>query len=184
MRRLLAGLCAVIALSGSAPTAMAQNIGAEYAAAFQAFRFAGTDPDLNEQARIIAATLPELEGKWIRADILAGEGPQFNASRIADYCDSIVYALRQTAPHGFVMGRTNREGDVVLNIRHDYLGGRLFQRSADENEVMASLGMDLLPGTMFIATTYTGRVMLYHPSQNILVMQRETWNAEIYARCP
>ena len=185
MRLILAAVAALTVLS---LPAHAQDIAAEYANAYRAF---SVMPDggvgVEAAAAAVVALLPTLEGEWVEAGILAGDTPFVDVDLIVRACERVRYNLVQTSQHGFTLNRLAGQTGESMAVRHDYRAMNIFQRSVAENDFLNLLGIDPLSDqaarALSVSDSY-GRVYLFHPSANILVMQLENGTTEIYARCP
>ena len=177
---------ALTCLSMALPAA-AQDIAAEYAAAFAAFTlpgYAGRDPEAALAA--IEASLPGLQGNWVRADLLSDDTAVLDPAMLANACARHYEQLVHSSPHGFEMRRTNRDGKVLLRVQYDFVGLNFFDRSYDEAEWLAYLGFDA--DQMAHASAYYGQprgeVILFVPGPNTMVFQETRGLTEIYTRCP
>ena len=183
MRRLLLS----IALTLLTLPVQAQDMLADYSAAYSAFILPGSmalEPDTTLAA--IEAILPLLQGDWVRGDRLSGDTSELNADRVADACGGMFERLVQTSPHGFDLQHIRGTGDVTLHVRHDYMGLNRFQRSFDEAEWLAFIGLDPdRPGIGgFYHTQPRGEVFLFVPNANVMVLLDSRGVTEIYVRCP
>ncbi|EYD78040.1 hypothetical protein Rumeso_00377 [Rubellimicrobium mesophilum DSM 19309] len=183
---------ALLTLFLATAPAMAQDLASQYAAAARAFTLPGA-PSLG-QADLLAdaavmALLPGLQGDWAPAGVLFTDPAGLDPAILRQACERTPSALVQTAPRSFELRRTSgRDGQAVtMAIRHDWIIGNTFDRSVDENEAMAYLGLDGLdeirPG-MLALPGLRGQVSLFNPSPDILVLVAPGGPPEILARCP
>jgi hypothetical protein len=179
----------VLALFGLmvATSTQAQDLAADYAAAFTAFTLPGSSPhDPDAAAAAIVALLPALQGDWVRGDLLAEDTADLDTGTLDHACDVVVDRLVITSPHGFDMQHTNAKGEVSLHIRYDYIGQHNFQRWYDENEWLTRLGIE--PDRSGMGHIYLnqarGEVAMFVPGPTILVLDDARGMTEIYVRCP
>jgi hypothetical protein len=165
----------------------AQDAAADYASAFAAFTLPGLDPhDPDSAATAIATLLPELQGKWVRGDLLTDDTAFLDTSTLGRACEVGFEQLVQVSPHGFDMQRTNAKGEIGLHFRYDYIGLHNFQRWYDETEWLTRLGIE--PDRSGMGHIYLnqgrGAVALFLPAPSIMVMEDTRGMTEIYVRCP
>ncbi len=180
MRPLLAALLLL-----AAPAA-AQDLPAQFGAAVGAFALPDESNDYEAAAAHIAELLPSLGGDWVAGHILFPGTDELDPELVAVACARLVLRLEPTSPHGFALSWVRDGAPTGLVVRHDYLGFRSFQRSADETAVRAYLGLpeDMMNMNVFTSPAWRGEVQLYHPSPDILVLQPTGTGAEILVRCP
>ena len=193
MRRTLAALAT--ALTTAAPLA-AQDLATEYMAAARMFSLPGGPNDYEAQMAWAAGLVVDLRGRWSPAYILLDEveSPEGLArlagmsANLANWCGQVVHEARVAGPHSFDLAVFTRGADSGHAVRYQYVSGRSFQRSIDEVAYLTRLGMldgeRALPPQIYASTAVAGIVEVFHPSDNVLVIQVLGGNAEIYVRCP
>ncbi len=207
VRPIVTAAATSLSMLGLARGAAAQDLAAQYLAAAAAFQPTGSvfDPDLSRQA--IARLMDDIVGRWVpMTPLLAGNadfdaGPEA-AALVSETSDSacarenIAQALSVTSPYRFeLLRRYTRDGqDNGLATVYTHMRYNLFFRETDEAAYLEYLGVrDPETGEDRIATgamldssapTRIGPVAIYHPSEDVLVVQPDYGPAEIYLRCP
>lgn len=182
----------LVALALTAAPAVAQDLAGQYAAAARAFTLPGVaslgQSDLMEDDAVMAI-LPTIEGDWAAASVLFTDPFSVDASILQEACERTPSTLAQTAPRSFELRRSRSAGGqaISLSLRHDWVIGNTFDRSAAENEVIAYLGLDAMeeiPAGMLTLPGLRAEVQMFHPSADILVFAAPGQPPEILARCP
>jgi hypothetical protein len=185
MKIIVAGLCALLAF---APTARAQDLTTQYAAAHLAFLNTSLREDPLAQRQLIAQTLLDLQGRWFPASVMQQNDPQLRTDLVQSVCESSS-SLEITAPtpYQFLMTRTDRRGNTMTH-HFDYVVSNIFQLHIDDNEYATYVGIadneERMAQIMQSAAGRFGPYAMYHPSPDILVMQPSYGPPDIYARCP
>ncbi len=186
----------VAALALLAGPALAQGddtVAAQFADAARAFTLPGSrslaSTDLASDQAVLA-TLPSLEGRWLPAHILVPDPTGLDEDLLARHCGRLAaITLERTSNRGFVLIREAEHDGVsrALRIRHDWMIGNTFDRSVEEAEAMAYLGLgpqEEFPTGMLALPSMRGYVAMFHPSPDILVFASQGGGPEILVRCP
>lgn len=184
MKTIFTGLCALLTL---APTARAQDLTTQYAAAHLAFLNTTVLNNPLAQRQLIGQTLLDLQGNWFPASLVQMGDPQLDRETVQTVCGAVVFVLTAPAPHQFLMTRTDRRGNSLT--RHfDYLVSNTFQLHVDDVEYTQYMGItnrdELIAQILQNTAGRFGTYALYHPSPSILVLQPANGAPDIYVRCP
>lgn len=132
------------------------------------------------------AVLAELDGKWLRLDLLARNGDVTETAMRQD-CPS--FGVRVAVKDDFSFRMTRNEGkDGQIDTIFNALGGNLFSQSTDAAQYLHYLQIDMknppkgLLESMMIDTG--GLATITRPSPDILVVQLNYRQPLIYGRCP
>lgn len=180
----LAGLCAL-----ALPRSGLADAAADEAAAWQKFMLiAQSSTDRDEIGAAIDLMLADRQGDRKQASILFNS-PLYVGDLAARARDRPISRLVKTSSHGFAVVTPSRVDAVVqqISVRHERMGGRSFQRAADQAEVEARLGpADQSAITLFVFSSpgWRGVVEVFHPPRDVLVIQRQGSRADIQMRCP
>lgn len=179
-------------LAAPAAPALAQDVGAQYLAALDAFLLP-TVPDLSIDSLAgddaFESLLPSLEGDWIVASRLGPSRDALDPSMFDRACEVDALALVATAPHSFELRRSyEKDGETrSLAISHDFIMGNSFDRGVAQANMIDYLGLDSLPSHRpgaFNFFSMRGPVALFHPSPDVLVLVAPVAAPDILVRCP
>ncbi len=176
--------------------AIAQDLAAEFAAAAEIFAIPGdyregiAEVEMAEALNRAKAT----NGAWLPADALTGVPANAQnldiltetIGRIGDFCGNLRRVASQTGPRSFEMRVFNKDGDTGFAVNYQFVGGRSYQRSVDEDAMLTRYGMtgEEARIDMYATSTIAGYVEVYLPSPNVLVIQPLGIGPEVYLRCP
>jgi hypothetical protein len=180
---MLRPLMAALALVGLTSAAQAEApLLEQYRSASAAFLGSASLPE-DYSSVYRKAVLAGIDGKWLRLELLARDG-RITEAAIRQDCPS--FGVRIAIKDGFSFRMTRNEGkESQVDISFNALGGNVFSQSMDAAQYL-QIDMDNPPKglleSMMIDTG--GLATITRPSPDILVVQLNYRQPQIYGRCP
>jgi hypothetical protein len=189
--RLALGLAGALAL----PIAVsAQDLAAEYVAAARVFAIPGETANAQDAVDEALIRAQAVTGTWFPASIIVGSFGDTDdlfivaetAERMPEHCGNFRYLVTQTGPRSFESRLFNKDGDTGFATRFQYVGGRSYQLSMDEDAMLTRYGIEAseTPPYIYAPLAHAGVVEVFLPSANVMVVQAAAAGADIYLRCP
>lgn len=183
---------------------MAQDTLDQYLAAEQSFLPTGLMRDPVEQRLAMERILQDIEGRWMEASLVMAEvdrSAEDVRGQMEDWIERACSAnpsvlLTAPTPYSFAMTRTATRRDTTysLTVTYSLSAANLFNKHVDEAEYLDYTGLRdpetgelrsfALQSLVGIAPSFFGPVALFHPSNDILVLQEVPGRTQIFARCP
>ena len=179
---------------GLALPAAAQESATRLLEAARLFAIPGGESDGDAQVAQAVDRAQAVAGRWVSVmTLLDGFDGVDDAQAVAalmgelpEFCDRLAYTAEVVGQRNFTFGPESR-ADSGYRVLHQFVGGRSYQRSVDENALLAAFRFgpeNDPPPFLYTARAYTGIVEVFLNGPDVLVMQPQLANAEIYLRCP
>lgn len=147
--------------------------------------FLGGDLQSEEfMIRYKALILDGLAGRW--AFLPPG------TEELPEICDRVAFEVTVPSPYGFEMRRVGKDDPAqIVDYRYVNVTSNWFDEQVDPQQQLRWLGLDeigdddpLAAARRNVLANINGRVAVWRPSPDILVIQKLNQPPQVYGRCP